>query len=60
MTFDEWAGILSETAPFLFENSGGSGGTGGAQKPNLNKIDLSKIPPGERLKMIHSQESARK
>jgi len=60
MTFDEWAGILSETAPFLFENSGGSGGTGGTQKPNLNKIDLSKIPPGERLKMIHSQESARK
>lgn len=54
MTFEEWAAVLAETAPFLFESSGGSGAGGaGGQKPNLGKVDLSKIPAGERLRMIH-------
>lgn len=56
MTFDEWAAILFEQAPFLFEGSGGSGGGGNNnQQKNLGKIDLSKVPPGERLRMIHGQ-----
>lgn len=60
MTFDEWATILSETAPFLFESSGGSGGAGATgQKTNLGKVDLSKVPPGERLRMIHGDGGAK-
>lgn len=56
MTFLEWAGVLFETAPFLFENSGGSGAMGGQKKTDLTKVDLSKVPPVERLRMIHNNE----
>jgi len=56
MTFDEWAHILADTAPFLFEGSGGSGATGNQQvKVPTGKVDWTKIPPNERLKMIHGE-----
>jgi len=58
MTFDEWATILAESAPFLFESSGGSGGAGNAGNKGVQgKLDLSKVPPGERLRMIHGEGS---
>jgi hypothetical protein len=54
MTFEEWAKVLSETAPHLFEASGGGGAKGnqggGAQKPVGN---LANLPPGERLRVLH-------
>jgi hypothetical protein len=55
MTFDEWANILADTAPFLFEGSGGSGAGGSERKiiPGSTKVEWGKIPPNERLKMIH-------
>lgn len=59
MTFDEWASIQAETAGYLFEASGGSGGAGGKdtkQTQFKDGVDLTKIAPQERLKMIHSGE----
>ena len=58
MTFEEWATILAQSAPFLFESSGGIGamGTGGT-RPITGKQDLSKIPAGERLRMIHGENA---
>lgn len=56
MTFDEWAAILFEQAPFLFEGTGGGGGGGNNNNnKNLGKPDLTKMPPGERLKYLHGQ-----
>jgi hypothetical protein len=58
MTFREWADVLYETAPFLFEASGGGGaagaGSAGTNKGKMSAEELSKLPPQERLKMIHS------
>jgi hypothetical protein len=60
MTFDEWAHILADTAPFLFEGSGGSGAAGN-EKANIQagKVDWAKVPPNERLKMIHGEAQAK-
>lgn len=52
MTFDEWAKVLQETAPFLFEGSGGGGAAGGGGFSGGN-VDWSKIPANERLKLAH-------
>jgi hypothetical protein len=58
LTFDEWAKTLLESAPFLFEGSAG-GGAGGGRGDGSGfvggKPDLSKLPPQERLKYLHSQ-----
>lgn len=58
MTFDEWASIQAESAAYLFEPSSGSGSAGGTNKQvqKTGDLDLSKIAPQERLKMIHSGE----
>jgi hypothetical protein len=59
MTFDEWAVVQMETAPFLFESSAGSGGQGnnGAQSHQgpLSREEVAKLPPSERLNMAHAQ-----
>jgi hypothetical protein len=57
MTFGEWAQVLFETAPFLFEASsgggaGGAGGAGGIRKSD--REEMAKLPPTERLKRIHA------
>jgi hypothetical protein len=63
LTFDEWAQIQHETAPFLFEPSSGSGASGagagnkGAVKPE--KEAIAKMPPQERLKHIHGAQTNR-
>lgn len=60
LTFEEWATALLDTAPFLFESSGGGGAGGGKQDGNKGfaggKIDLSKLPPQERLRHIHGPQ----
>ena len=59
MTFTEWAQVLFEQAPFLFEPSGGggAGGAGGAGgRGKADKEEISKLPPQERLKRIHTGE----
>ncbi|MDD2679510.1 MAG: hypothetical protein PHO03_01730 [Candidatus Omnitrophica bacterium] len=59
MTFEEWAIVQMEVAPFLFEPSAGGGsndGRGGAA--GKGAIDYSKIPASERLKMIHGEVKA--
>ena len=61
LTFDEWAQIQFETAPFLFEASAGGGAAGsGGNAANRNrgqaeKEALIKLPPQERLKQIYQQ-----
>lgn len=55
MTFDEWAEVLSTTAPFLFEPSSGGGAGGGGESKKYGGQDLSKIPAQERLRMIHGE-----
>lgn len=61
LTFEEWAMILSQTAPFLFETTTGGGGTGGQhQDLSKGKEDLSKISPEERLKRIHERQDQKK
>lgn len=57
MTFDEWALILSQTAPFLFESSSGTGAAGAqnAGARNAGKEDLSKIPAAARLGILHDR-----
>jgi len=60
MTFEEWAVILAQSAPFLFESTGGGGSTGGGTKPLTGKDDLSKVPLGQRLTMIHAAQSGGK
>lgn len=63
LTFDEWAQALVMQAPFLFETSGGGGAAGGAGNGGVgtygnSKVDISKLPPQERLKYIHAQAAA--
>lgn len=57
MTFDEWATVQMEVAPFLFEPSTGGGGTGGQGTGSKGSVDWSKIPASERLKMVHGEGS---
>jgi hypothetical protein len=61
MTFEEWAQVLVETAPFLFEPSSGTGGAGnnGGGTGKAGHVDLSKLPPGERLKHLHTVGATR-
>lgn len=61
LTFDEWAEILFQTAPFLFDPSSGSGAAGGSRDAAANRTQsereaLAKLPPQERLKMIHERK----
>lgn len=60
LTFEEWATALLDTAPFLFESSGGGGAGGGKGDGNKGfaggKPDLSKLPPQERLRYIHGPQ----
>jgi hypothetical protein len=64
LTFDEWAQALILQAPFLFENSGGGGAAGGANSGGAGgfsgRVDLSKMPPQERLRYIHEQGGVKK
>jgi hypothetical protein len=60
MTFDEWATVQMEVAPFLFEPSqggGGGDGRGGNQRVGgkYTTEELQKIPAQERLRMIHGE-----
>ncbi|MDD5053427.1 MAG: hypothetical protein PHO27_11900 [Sulfuricurvum sp.] len=57
MTFEEWAIVQMEVAPFLFEPSTGGGGVGGGAGAGKGSIDYSKIPASERLKMLHGDGS---
>lgn len=65
LTFDEWAQIQFETAPFLFEASAGSGAAGaggaGAGKgiKQSEKEAMAKLPPQERLKLLHGTTASR-
>lgn len=61
LTFDEWAEILFQTAPFLFDPSTGSGAGGGGRDAMANRTQtereaLAKLPPQERLRMIHEKQ----
>lgn len=63
LTFDEWAAIQFETAPFLFEASAGSGaaGAGNAGKGTIKQSEkeaIAKMPPQERLKHLHGQQAS--
>jgi F0F1-type ATP synthase membrane subunit b/b' len=57
LTMDEYGQILQETAPFLFESSGGSGSQGNRDKGSgkMSNEDLAKLPANERLRMAHEQ-----
>jgi len=60
MSFDEWAQVLLETAPFLFESSSGGGANGGdkdKKKTGVNQA-LKDLPASERLTRIHGGDNA--
>jgi len=58
LTFNEWAEVLQKEAPFLFEDSGGSGGAGSGGRGGGPKTsdDMKKLPASERLKEIHRRD----
>lgn len=64
MTFGEWAQVLVETAPFLFEPSGGGGaggaGAGAGNRGRADREEIAKLPPQERLKRIHAASDSGK
>jgi len=58
MSFEEYAQAVAETAPFLFEPTGGGGGHGGAGDGGENRDTDKKLidlPPDERLRKIHEE-----
>lgn len=58
LTFDEWAKIQTETAPYFFESSSGSGSHGSQQQQSgsVSTKKLAELPPAERLKVLHEKE----
>lgn len=54
MTFDEWAAVQKEVAPYLFEATSGSNAHGDKGKGGTTTTEtLSKIPVGGRLAEVH-------
>jgi len=57
LNIKEWAEELPLEAAHFFEPSSGSGAAGGAgsdKKTKMSVEELSKLPPSERLKLVHS------
>lgn len=63
LTIKEWAEELPNKAPHFFGPSTGTGALGGGGKERrfgISKEDLAKLPPTERLKLIHREDKTKK